>query len=498
MRLNNKGVFVVTSAVVLTLSCGKKSSDDSTNDGSTASNPVTSLASIPDTSTVTASTSTSLTGESDAVTGTPPLFSAITSDKMETYFTGSISDLTSAMQAAKALGNWTTVKDRIDDFRAAGAKCQQVEDVARALTVLNENTSDLCYMQQAGAANAGILEYVSGDKLDDGTFFKPKSDGSDVVRQITYGDNARMFKIFGSTSISNGYKVAFSRCVDSKPKDYVVVTVDNSAGTFVLTNNGSRPLQTGMTADDFSFTLKGGLTYDTATSAYKFDTTKERTFSAKNYRVDSTRTNTVNANISISGDKITSYLFMKDVFSLKDRSESTITQTSLRKGINYANFGGATVNDLYVSQGAGYQYSSQSNTGLGSGVTMESEATIGFEFNNTKTPQYDSVKTGTYVDKVTALAANIATTEPFTVSTPASPDALPADATTLCASTPASVYKAKPRESDAVKALEKVCDGKRNIPGGRSLCDGIRNKEATVMNYLKDRRDAVGSSGKGN
>jgi len=495
MKLNRNRVLVVTSAFAMTLGCKKKSSDDS-NDGSILSNPVSSLASLPDTSTVTSSTSTTL---ALGVTGTPPLFSAIKSDKMETYFTGTVSDMTSAMQTAKAAGDWATVKTKVDAFRAAGAKCQQVEDVARALTVLNENTSDLCYMQQAGAAGAGVLDYVSGEELEDGSFFKPKSDGSDVVRQITYGDVARVFKIYGSTSMPNGYKVAFARCVDSKAKDYVVVTVDNTAGTFVLSNNGSRPLQTGITSDDYSFTLQGGLVYNTDSSSYEFDTTKERSFVAKHYRVDSTRTNTVNANINIAEDKITSYLFMKDIFSgIKDRDGNSITQTALRKGINYASFSGSTVNDVSVAEGAGYQYSLQSNTGLGSGVSMEGDATIGFEFNDTKTPQYDSVTSGTYVDKVTSLAANIATTEPFKVSEPAAPDAVPADATTLCASTPASICKAKPRESDEVKALEAVCDGKRNIPGGRSLCDGIRNKEATVMNFLKDRRTALGVSGKGN
>lgn len=493
-------ISLAATALSLTVSCGKKTSDDSAST-SVSSNPVTSLSSLPDTSTVTASTTTALAlGESDAVTGTPPLFSAITSDKMETYFTGTISDLLASMKTAKASADWTTLKTKVESFRAAGAKCQQVEDVARALTVLNENTSDLCYMQQAGAAGAGVLDYVSGDKLDDGSFFKPKSDGTDVVRQITYGDSARVFKIFGSTAVPSGYKVAFSRCVDSKPKDYVVVEVNNTAGTFVLSNNGGRPLQTGMTADDFSFTLQGGLLYDSATATYKFDTAKDRSFSAKNYRVEATRTNTVNANITIAGDKITSLLFMKDVFSgVKDVNGASVTQTSVRKGINYANFGGSTVNDLYVSQGAGYQYSSQSNSGLGTGVTMEGDATIGFEFNNTKTPQYDSVTTGTYVDTVTTAAAGISTLAPFSgLSAPAAVDAIPSDATTLCAATPASVYKAKPRDSDAVKAVEKACDAKRNIPGGRSLCEGIRTQEAAVMNYLKDRRDALGVSGKGN
>lgn len=497
MKVMIKNLSLVTAALTLTVSCGKKSKTEDSTDTSTAANPVTSLALIPDTSTVTASTSTALTL---SVTGTPPKFSEITSDKMETYFTGTVADMITTMNTAKASADWTKVKDTVDAFRAAGAKCQQVEDVARGLTVLNENTSDLCYMQKVGAAGSGVLDYVSGDKVDDGSFFKPKSDGTDVVRQITYGDVARFFKISGSTAVPNGYKIAFSRCVDSKPKDYSVVTVDNTAGTFVLTNIGGRPLKTGITADDFSFTLQGGLVLDATTGTYAFDKTKDRSFVAKNYRVDATRTDTVNANIAISGDKITSYLFMKQIDSgRKDRDGNAVTQTTVRKGINVANFTGSTVNDVAVAQGAGYQYSSQTNTGLGSGVTMEGDATIGFEFNNTKTPNYDKVTSGSYVDAVTAAVLKIDSTAPFTgLSAPAAPDALPTEATTLCASTPASVYKAKPRESDEVKAIETSCDGKRNIPGGRSLCDGIRNKEGIVMNYLKDRRDAVGASGKGN
>jgi hypothetical protein len=500
----NKRIFAVSAAIVTIAAagaCGKKKKSATVADSSTAANPVSSLSLIPDTSTVTTATTTALTLDSaDAVTGTPPLFSAITTDKMETYFTGTIADMITGMKDAKAAADWDKVKTYVDSFRAAGAKCQQVEDVARALTVLNENTSDLCYMQQVGAVGAGVLDYTSGDTVDDGAFFKPKADGTNVVRQITYGKDVRKFRIYGSTEIANGYKVAFARCVDDKPKNYSVVTVDNTAGTFVLTNIGGRPLQTNMTSDDFSFTLKAGLSYDSASGAYVFNTAAERSFESKNYRVETTRSNTVNANITVAADTITSLLFMKDINSgMKDREGVARTQTSVRKGINYANFGGTSVNNVYVSQGAGYQYSSQTNDGLGSGVTMVGEATVGFEFNNTKTPQYDSVTTGTYVDAVTTKKAGIDTLAPFSaLAEPVVPDVMPADATTLCGTAATAVYQAKPRESDAVKAIETTCDGKRNVPGGRSLCNGIRNQESIVMQYLNERRTAKGVSGTGN
>lgn len=505
MRILKSGFYAVTTSLALA-GCGSKDSttDDSSPDTTVASNPVSNLTKLPDTADFASSNKASLTltsfllNDADAVTGLPPTFSTIKADNMETYFTGSISTLISSMKDAKGKKDWATLKSLVDSFHSASAKCQQIEDVARSMTVLAENTSSLCYMSKIGSKGSGALTFVSGETTADGDFFKPKADGTDTVRQITYGADVRKFQIYGAKSVPNGYKLAFARCDATTPKEYTVVTVDNAAGTFVLSNFGSRPLRNNMTADDFSFKLESALKYDAATSTYTFDKAKDRNFTAKNYRVDPTRTNTFNGSLTVSGSTLLSKLFMKDIFTAADANAAAIVQTELRKGINYASFTGATVNDIKVFEGAGFQSSVRSHTGLGASTSFEQDATIGFEFNNTKSPQYDSVTKGIYVDKVTALAAGIATLSPFDIAAPTVPDALPTEATTLCAATASTIVQAKPRDSDAIKAIEKSCDDKRNLPGGRSTCDKIRENGPSVMNFLNERRVATGASGKGN
>lgn len=492
MQLTRSGIAIAVLAV--TFSCGKKKDDDESRVSITS---VGGLSALPDASSVTSSTKASLTGDADSVTGTPPTLSSFSADNMEKYLTGTIADILTAMTTAKNSGDWTTIKTKADQFRESSAKCQQIEDVGRTMMILNENTSDLCYMAAVGKSGAGALEYVSGTTYEDGEIFKPGTD--DRVVQITYGKDVRKFLIYGTTSVPTGYKVAFSRCVDSKPKDYSVVTVDSTAGTFVLSNTGSRPLKENMTADDFYFKLEGGIAYDDSTKAYIFDKTKDRTITAKNYRVDPTRSNTVVGILSVAADNILSKLFMKDVFDVKNREGTSVTQTEIRKAINYENFSGTTGDDIQVYQGAGYQYGSVSNSSLGS-TAFERENTVGFEFDNTKTPQYNTVTTGDYVDKVKTLSAGIATLDPFTgLTAPGLPDALPEDATTLCAKTADTVVKAKPREDAVIVAIEKSCSDKRQLAKGRSLCDAIREGEVKVTQFLNDRRTAVPSaSGKGN
>ena len=67
MKLKNSCLVCVF--VAMAMNCGKKKEDEITT-----TSTVSNLTALPDTSTVTTSTAAALTGEADAVTGTPPKF----------------------------------------------------------------------------------------------------------------------------------------------------------------------------------------------------------------------------------------------------------------------------------------------------------------------------------------------------------------------------------------------------------------------------------------
>jgi hypothetical protein len=480
-----------------TTSCGKKSTEETADTSSVSSNPVNDMSKLPDLTSLTASTSTSLTlgGSSDAVTGTPPFVKDISSSNMETYFTGTVQTLVAEIKAAKAAQNWDTVKSKVDSFRAANTKCRIVEDTARQISMLNDNTKSMCYLSKMSAQGTGVLTYVSGTKFDDGGFLKPSADGSDSIRQVGMGDVSRVFKIYGTTSNPTGYKLAFAACKAGVPQDYSVLTVDNTLGTFTLTNVGNRTMGQGG-SETFDFSVNASLLYDATGGTYTFDKTKERKVSGKNYRSDTRGTNTFNGEMSIADDLILSKLFIQQSFTSQDPNGGSVTMSNTQKGVSYARFSGTDMSNIVVYEGAGYQYGKGSSSGVSS-QTFENEAKIGFEFNNTASPNYASVTSGTYVDKVTTISDALATTTPFSIgAAPTAPTSLPADATTLCTATPTTIARIS-MDGAAVKAIMESCEGKRSGFGG-SICESIRTYDGVIMSIMNDRRSATGKTGVGN
>ena len=130
--------LVCSLSAALAMSSGCRSDDDdgdtstsaATTDTSTtssggttnASTSVSSLAALPDIGSLFNSGSSSSLYL--AVSGTPPVFSAIKPDTLETYLAPNITTLISNVNSYVSASNWDAVQTEIDSFR--GAQCWTV------------------------------------------------------------------------------------------------------------------------------------------------------------------------------------------------------------------------------------------------------------------------------------------------------------------------------------------------------------------------------------
>lgn len=468
-------ILVGLMTVGVVVGCGKKKSTD---ESTTSSTSVSSLSLLPDVSTILQSSSSTLTGDSDAVTGTPPKFAEIgTSDitttktNLEKYLSGDIATIITDLTAAK--GNWTTAKPIVDKFREGQAKCQVIADAARSLQEMSERTTSSCMMGKIGKAGIDAMTYVSGTKVTDGSFFTPED--TDVVRQLSIGGfglegaDTIILNIQGKNTEAGVFQIKLNFCSAGKSQGYDKIRVDNNAGTITFTtlHSGSEK------RDSQTMTFKSNAVITASLKAsgdaYVFDSDKARQMTIQNYNSSGTSTNSMEGLIKISGDTLSSKLFMTGTFS---NNGTSMTMSS--KSYGEAQFTGSNFTDATIYQGAGRRVGTF-NDGTASNSMDQS---VGFEFDNTATPQYKTITSSTYITNVAALAF-----ESDAILSKAAPGV--ADVTSMvdtdCSQTPASVYKMN--QNAATKAAKTACDN--NFHGGDRLCDGLRDQENKVWNVLR-------------
>ena len=499
----------------VTVACGTKKIDQTTPatlTSSTADHPVGSLSLLPDTSTFTASKSASLWVADDepdyallAVKGTPPVVAEITADTIEKNFTGPVSSIVTAVQTAQQAANWTTVKSKVDEFRAAATKCALVEMTGRSINELNQSTGSMCYMSTVGAKGAGILAYKSGTKVDDGEFFSPAT--ADVVRKISFGGEMAKqmgagiaFKISGKTSNPDGYKVAFAMCgSDNKATQYSVIDVNNKLGTFTFETKRSASETRGGEAavNSNAMKLAASLKYDGTKGAYTFDPDQERSFTVQNKFGGSKMSGTFNGYMKVKDNDVSSKLYNSHSFQSNDGSGVATTMTQLNKNIAKARFSGTKLSDLKVYEGAVGMYHKGASSFAGASKTFEANTVTGMEYNSDKAPLYDSVATGAYYDSVNKDFGAIATDSFFTAATPTDPDTgdISAKGDAICQASADSEYTMT--MGAGFKAAMDSCDGDRPKGFSGSICDGIRKYDRAIQESMNSRRAATGETGVG-
>lgn len=478
MRMNQGRICSMMTALLavsVTAGCGKKKSDDSSTSSATS---VTSLSLLPDVSTILQSKSTTLTGESNAVTGTPPKFAEIgtadvttTKTNLEKYLSGSVATLLTQLQAAQ--GNWTTAKPLVDKFRDGQAKCQVIADAARSLQEMSERTSSACMMSKIGKAGSGVLTYVSGTQIADGSFFSPIE--TDVVRKVTMGGNGGggadtiFFNIQGTGTEAGVFQIKLSFCKDGKSQGYDKIRVDNTAGTVTYTTlHGGTETREGQTMTYKSnAVITAGL--KASGSSYVFDADKDRVMTIANSNSATSNSHSMEGLIKISGDTLATKLIMSGSFTNNGQ-----TMTNSNKSYGEAQFTGTTFADATIYQGAG-RTKGTFNDGTHSNSMDQS---VGFEFDNTATPQYNTKTSSSYITNVAAM--DFAADSLLSKAAPTAPD-LTSMVDTDCAQTPSSVYSITKNAN--MEAAQAACDN--HFHGGDRLCDGLRDQENSVWQVLR-------------
>lgn len=479
VKYRHNAFNVVSGLLILgtAASCGKKSTSDEVAASSTS---VSSLSVIPDVSTILQAKSTTLADSADAVTGTPPNFADIgTSDttttktNLEKYLSGDIASLITELTAAK--GNWTTAKTLVDKFREGQAKCQVISDAARSLQEMAERTTSSCMMGKIGKAGIDAMTYVSGTKVDDGSFFTPGD--ADVVRQLNIGSmgltgeaDTIIFNIQGKATEVGVFQIKLNFCSAGKSQGYDKIRVDNNAGTITYTtlHSGSE------TRDSQTMTFKSNAVITASLKAsgdsYVFDTDKAREMTVANYNKSSTSSHTMEGLVKISGDTLSSKLFMSGTFT-----SGTTSMTHTSKSYGEAQFTGTNFTNAKIYQGAGRRVGTFNDAT----ATNSMDQSVGFEFDNTATPQYKTITSSSYVTNVAAL--NFEKDAILSKAAPSEPD-VTSILDSACAQTPSSVYKMN--QNEATKAAQTACSN--NFHGGDRLCDGLRDQENSVWRVLRD------------
>ena len=302
MKISDKSVSFVGLGLVLAVAslsaCGKKekSDDKSVN---AANSPlgdlrIEGLASFPDLSLMlkanpgAKSAALNLTrGASDAVNGTPPLAKDIKPANMEEFLTGSIDTFIAGVEAKKAAAMtantkeaWDLVNAEVDKFRDAQSKCRVLQDTARQVSELSDNSNTMCYFSKIGTKGAGILIYKAGEKIAEEDFFKPDAE-KDVVRKIVMGgegggrltldgdqggpdqggdkDGGGQTIVFEfPKAVGNNYKVKLSFCnaAGTAVKNVESIDVDSDKG--ILTLTGMRSEQDSVGSQKLTAGLKKG------------------------------------------------------------------------------------------------------------------------------------------------------------------------------------------------------------------------------------------------
>jgi hypothetical protein len=527
MKCFDKSVISVNVGLALTVvalsACGKK---DSSSDNPTTTSPlgdikIEGLASIPDLSLMLKSNasakSTALNlarNSSNAVNGTPPAMKELKPSNLEEYFTGSVEAFIAGVEAKKAAAQtantkeaWDSLQADVSKFRDAQSKCRVIQDTARQVSELSDNSNTMCFFSKIGTKGAGVLSYVSGAKVAEEDFFKPDPDKA-VVRKVTMGGGGAKLNLDGNgggntegggneggdkkdgggqlivfeypKADGNNYKVTMTMCAldGSSVRSIETIEVNAEKGTLTLTglrNEGSNSGSSKVT----SALVKG------TDGKLTFDFNKERKFEFNNRFSQSNNSGYNSAALTITGETLISELFNLGTSTFEGQ-----TNTFSSKMIAATRFTGSKMSDVRVFEGAGKMFFKGSN---GSGQKFENEQSIKFEFVETKSPKFNTLEgTSEFLKLVEARYLNKDKAgNTIAGDTPKQADLAPLSNTAVCGKTATSTYAlgATPASIAGFKKVQTTCEGNRGFErGNRDLCQNLGNLERKVMDAVFARQ----------
>ncbi len=505
--MKNK-IFITTAALSLVIAaCGKKKSSTTTPETSTTTTSTTgstpaagsstlavsSLTVVPDASSFVASQSSTAgslwLGENNdfnLVTGTAPSFKDVGADStsIQKYLTGDYATLSATIEADRAAKNWDGMKTLLATYFQADSKCAVMEQTARIVSRLKEDTNTLCMLKTLGAEGDKAFKVTSGTAIADlTTIFSASTD--DKVLQINDSPTTSvMFDIKGTTSVPNGFQMTMTMCdATHVPTQQNVLTIDNNAGT--ITFSAKRNEIKENNANTSNFTLSGAMVAD-GKGGYTVDTAKGRTVSFAQKGTYGGFASANQGKLAISGNVLNTTFFETHIGSDQNgKSMNGSQQNAL--SVQYT---GSSTDDLVIYQGAGANSSSFTGiNGDGASFTQAHAGNIAFAFDNTQAPEYATQTTSTYLDTVVSVDF---TKDPILSQTaPAAPD-VTMDAT-KCTATPTTVLKFADKADAVLGPAQATCNDFRQKNNG-SMCDGLRQVQQKINNAMYFRQKATGSA----
>ena len=465
---------IIAGSMVALISCGDSSSSDSssTNEDGTVAVNVGSLNGLPDmTAVIGASSGTSL---ALAVNGTPPLFKDINKDSIESLLSGSISDLKAAVVSANSSNDKDTLRSKVSTFHEGVAKCHVIQDAARTLKEISTFTGSSCYMSKIDNGTNNGLTYVSGTEVEKGKLFEQKDDTRVVAMNITDGASLEgggperiVFEIQGRNVEAGVYQVKLNFCgkTSGVASSYDLIRVDNAKGRLIIKNKQKESF------GNYLAEIDAPIRPSTTTSgAFEFMPGLKRVIKLHGKGGDGNAEFRMQARLELEKDILTSAF--RGEFKFDHDGDGTYT-TNRDKSVSRVRLDGSKTTETRIFEGAGRHIGDFQDE---AGSRHTNDNSIGFEFDDSASPKYKSVSTGSYVDFI----KNFKPGEDETLKADSIGDVDVADINNSpCALSPESTYELNMGSSDMVNVVKECESG---FDGDEAqLCDGLHGIEDTII-----------------
>ena len=486
-KRNGFAMVVPVLTALIAAGCGSDSDDAATTTttepfSETSVTQVASLTAIPDVGNlmITESSSLALQNSSDAVTGTPPNFNSITKDNIEEYLITSVDTLVTNMTTAATSQDWDTFETHMQSFRDGQNKCYVMQDAARQISDLGQASGSSCYMKRVDAeTGTRLIEYVSGDEVDQGQYFVPGTETSYRALQLEFDGQVGetiVFELQGTSVESGVYQVALNFCGDDgTARSKEIIRVDNNTGVLTITNTGGGTED--FDGEEFTWAnhmvLTAGLKAVTD-GTIEFDPAVARKLTINGSDSGSWGTGNFSGSIQISDSKLTtkflsagSNTFNNQTFTYSDKSASVVS------------YSGTSFAAVKVFEAAGKRTGSFKDPNETEPFTHSGEIT--FEFNENEAPKYATIATSTLKTELDLI--DFTTDELLSQTEPA---AVTEVDSTACAVTPTSVYKLN-MASEGMIPVQAACESE--FSDGDSICFAIQQKEDQVWDVINSYQE---------
>ncbi len=435
--------------------------------------------------------------------GIPPAFSTLQPQNLNDYFTGDVQTLVNVIQDGSTTNS--VRENKIREYFQGKGKCWIAQGAAEQLGHLNSATTSICYMTKFPTTPGVSIQHVSGEEIPAENFFAQQD--TTVIRKMKIlepdgpdddepgsdpgedDDDEGVFNIFfeikGKDVSPNSYDITLHFCSGQDEGNLVHhsdETISFNRETKILTithKETGRPGQSGSEAFESVFSAKVKKQSD---STFDWDYSQKREMTIKGrfdrgiageFRDQST----FNGHMSVTseGDQATvaTRFFHNSQFT--DPNGKTGTNSS--KGYSIVEGIGSNITNFAVLTGAGKHEFNHAFDGK----SFENHAeTIGFEYNETLSPKYTTITSGTLFNTVNA--SNFSTDDILSLTTSAPPSTTGVG-TFNCATSEINSEHILDMGNAAGKAISKKCE--QRFSHSRNLCyllDQCDNKVFSKVN----------------